>query len=324
MEKVSPTVFPLVSVIIPTRDRVRDLVRALASASAQSYKALEIIVVIDGFYPDTQSALEAIDDTRVRVVALPASVGGSDARNAGVQHANGTFVAFLDDDDEWLPTKIEKQVQAAQAAGTTDVLVVCKFFLKRSEQDIFIRPARVPRPGEALSEYMFKGGCGFQTSSFFCSRELALKIPFTHGLRKHQDWDWFLRVTSAPQVKLCALEDPLAIWHDLPKDNRTSSSSDWQFSLGWLRTNAGLFTPRAYSIFIARVCLRSAVAQGIDGSTLWILAKAMIGEGALSLPAIFYFAMIGLVPRKTITSVRHFFLRRTHAHEIRECLPESK
>lgn len=322
--KLSPDLSPLVSVIIPTRNRAGDVVRAVGSVRAQSYKLLEIIVVIDGPDPITQAALAAINDERLRVVALPDSVGGSNARNTGVQHANGTWVAFLDDDDEWLPTKIEKQVQAAQASNSMDVLVVCRFLLKRSEQNIFIRPARVPREGEAISEYMFKGGCGFQTSSFFCSRELALKIPFTSGLRKHQDWDWFLRVTSAPQVKLCALEEPLAIWYDLPKENRTSSSSDWQFSLGWLRANAGLFTPRAYSVFIARVCLRSVVAQGIDAGTLWTLAKAMMSEGALSLPAIFYFVMIGFVPRKTITALRHFFLRHARDHKAGVCIPESK
>lgn len=322
--KVHPALSPLVSVIIPTRNRVNDVVRAVASVCAQSYRALEIIVVIDGSDPVTQATLAAIDDTRLRVVALAESVGGSDARNTGVQHANGTWVAFLDDDDEWLPTKIEKQVQAVQAADTTDVLVVCRFFLKRSEQNVFIRPARVPRPGEALSEYMFKGGCGFQTSSFFCSRELALKIPFTSGLRKHQDWDWFLRLTSAPQVKLCALEEPLAVWYDLPKENRTSSNSDWQFSLGWLRANVELFTPRAFSVFIARVCLRSAVAQGIDGTTLWTLARAMIYEGSLSLPAIFYFVVIGFVPRRTITAMRHFFLRHSRDHKASVCVPESK
>lgn len=107
----------LISAVIPTRDRPELLLRATRSALAQTYKNLEVVVVIDGWSAATSKALESIVDKRLRVVTLNQSVGGGAARNEGVQHAKGDWIAFLDDDDEWLPEKLVKQ--AAEGVNKT-------------------------------------------------------------------------------------------------------------------------------------------------------------------------------------------------------------
>src|SRR5438270_13867984 len=100
----------LVSAVIPTRNRPQLALRAARTALDQTHCNMEVIVVIDGPDKKTVAALRELTDKGLRVIELRNSVGGSGARNIGVQAARGEWIAFLDDDDEWLPTKIEKQV----------------------------------------------------------------------------------------------------------------------------------------------------------------------------------------------------------------------
>ena len=86
---------PPVSAVIPTRHRPGSLLRALESALAQTHSPAEVIVVIDGPDPATESMLSTMTDERLRVLALPAAVGGSEARNVGVRAASGQWIAFL-------------------------------------------------------------------------------------------------------------------------------------------------------------------------------------------------------------------------------------
>src|SRR5216684_3398690 len=108
---------PLVSAVIPTRSRAALVVRAVRTALNQTYANLEVIVVIDGPDEETMLALSGIHQPRLRVIVLAQSSGGASARNAGVEAAHGEWIAFLDDDDEWLPGKIENQIAAALSCG---------------------------------------------------------------------------------------------------------------------------------------------------------------------------------------------------------------
>ena len=99
----------LVTAIITTHNRLQLLRRAVDSVFAQSYKEIEVIVVDDASTDGTQEYCKSIP---VKYIYIPKgeSRGGNYARNQGIRAANGEYVAFLDDDDYWLPEKIEKQV----------------------------------------------------------------------------------------------------------------------------------------------------------------------------------------------------------------------
>lgn len=106
----------LVSCIIPSYKRADTLRRAVDSVLAQTYLNIEVLVVDDNIAGDEFSkALHNIvneykEDNRVKLVTQPKHINGAEARNAGIRAANGEWIAFLDDDDEWLPSKIEKQM----------------------------------------------------------------------------------------------------------------------------------------------------------------------------------------------------------------------
>ncbi|MDX1621625.1 MAG: glycosyltransferase family A protein, partial [Nitriliruptorales bacterium] len=105
---------PIVTVVLPTRDRKELVHRALASVTAQTFTDFECVVVDDGSVDGTAEALRAFHDPRVTVVRSLVSRGAPHARNVGIGRGRGRYVAFLDDDDEWLPHHLVSHVQRLQ------------------------------------------------------------------------------------------------------------------------------------------------------------------------------------------------------------------
>ncbi|HYY68731.1 MAG TPA: glycosyltransferase family 2 protein [Terriglobales bacterium] len=253
----------LVSAVIPTRHRPKSLRRAVESALMQTYPVAEVVVVMDGPDPLTESMLQAVNEPRIRRITLPFPVGASDARNAGVAAAHSEWIAFLDDDDEWLPHKIERQL-AALPHSHDDPIVSCRF-IARTDSGDFIWPGRLPQPSEPLCEYLLarrglRRNDGFiATPTILTRRSLLCRVPFRSGLKKHQDWDWILRATkSAAQV----LFSPEVLAKcEMRTHTSTSRSPDWRFSLKWIEENRALVTRRAYSGFVTTHVAWQAAAQ---------------------------------------------------------------
>lgn len=103
---------PKVSVIIPTYNRAHVLGRALRSVLNQAYQDFELIVVDDGSSDATVEVMSGFADSRIRYLHHEENRGAAAARNSGIKAARGEYVAFLDSDDEWLPEKLEKQIEA--------------------------------------------------------------------------------------------------------------------------------------------------------------------------------------------------------------------
>jgi glycosyltransferase involved in cell wall biosynthesis len=272
-------VHPVVTAVIPTRNRPELVQRAVRSALEQTFRKIEVLVVIDGPDPASIAALELIQDDRLRVIMLDASVGGAEARNVGARAARGEFVALLDDDDEWLPEKIELQLRAASASGSARSLVVSKYIC-RSETADRIRPRRMPQPDENICEYMFDFLCYFQTSTFFCTKALLLEVPFRKSLGGFQDIDWFLRVNSYPGVRLSVLADVLSVYY-APEERATITSNlAWQKRLAWGQEHREFMTKRAYSRFIVGSCVGRAVEERAGWRALWLLFREYAFEGS--------------------------------------------
>lgn len=123
---------PLVSVVIPTHDRLSLLMeRSLPSVLRQTHQNLDIHVVSDGHTPGAFEAIERLDDNRVRYTELPKQslpddpgtawcLLGLDARNHGFDTAKGVYIAGLDDDDEWMPYAVEVLLKGLQS-GPYDI-----------------------------------------------------------------------------------------------------------------------------------------------------------------------------------------------------------
>src|SRR5262245_7479203 len=101
---------PKVSVIVPTRDRAEYLRVAITSVLSQTFQDFELIVVDDASAENNFEVISSFHDDRIKFIRHETRKGGSAARNTGIINSSCDYIAFLDDDDEWFPDKIAKQI----------------------------------------------------------------------------------------------------------------------------------------------------------------------------------------------------------------------
>lgn len=306
---------PQVSVVIPTHNRPELLLRAVRSALNQTHPPHEIVVVLDGQDYVTQAALSTVGDRSVRLVVTPSPVGGGEARNLGVRAATGDYIALLDDDDEWLPSKLAKQVELAERSTSGNFVVVTQYLYRAEGHADEIWPGHLPDSREPLSEFLFSSRGGFQTSTYLCSRTLLLRIPFTKGLKKHQDWDWFLHVAGQPGFQLHIVAEPLSVYH-VPLRVRTSTSGklDWRFSQSWAREQLAWMTRKAYAMFLVKICARSAALQSGGFRSALFLLRELITIGRPTPTLLGEFALAFALPEPLRLRLRYATLRLRGVH----------
>ncbi|WP_144799993.1 glycosyltransferase family 2 protein [Halorubrum depositum] len=116
---------PTVSVIIPTYNRADVLPRSIDSALDQTLEDVEVVVVDDASDDDTASVVNEYDDSRLTYLEHETNRGGSAARNTGIEAATGDYIALLDSDDVWAPTKLEQQVETLERRSDEWVAAYC-------------------------------------------------------------------------------------------------------------------------------------------------------------------------------------------------------
>lgn len=180
---------PLISVVITAFNRPDYLRSSIASVLAQTVTDVEIIVVDDCSPTDPLPVLREFD-APIKGRRMPVNGGANRARNEGVRMATGRYVAFLDDDDIWLPRKLE--LQLARLADAQACL--CGYeYLDTGE-------ARV-RPVQEVTSAMLKRGnpyCGM--SGLICERQWLLANPFDETLGNGQDWDVYVRLACSKPI----------------------------------------------------------------------------------------------------------------------------
>jgi glycosyltransferase involved in cell wall biosynthesis len=182
---------PLVSVVVPSHNRVRLLRRTLQSILAQHLTDLEIVVVDDGSTDETPLIANGAD-TRIVVIRNQEPGGVSAARNRGIAAARGDWIAFCDDDDLWSPDKLSRQLMAAERAeagwvysgdvNIDDTLRVLSGGPPNDPQDVM---ALLPRWNPIAS-----GGSNVVVRS----KVLSAVGGFDPTLRRTEDWDLWIRL----------------------------------------------------------------------------------------------------------------------------------
>ncbi len=210
----------MVSAIITTYKRDPDIVlRALDSVIAQTYRDIEIIMVDDSPVDyskraDVHAAIERRQeenlDITIRYIAHPKNMGACVARNTGLDAAIGDYVAYLDDDDEWLPTKIEKQMEVMQK---TDVAMVYCGNLCKNDGTGITRVARNEYlKGKVFKELLYRNFIA--STSYPLIRKSCLKKVggFDPLMQSAQDYDVWLRL--AEQYEIDYVAEPLVLYHE--------------------------------------------------------------------------------------------------------------
>ena len=300
---------PLVTVVIPTRRRPQLVLRALRSVLAQTHVALDVIVVIDGPDPDTLGALDGWPDQRVRVVQTPSPSGAGAARNLAATEAKGQWIAFLDDDDEWLPDKIARQLAAA--AGR-DVLVTCRS-LVRTPAGEELWPRTLYENHMPVDEYLFdrrspfRGDAHVGTSTFLLPTALFARTQFSTD-RQNEDTTLLLRVTKQAGAAVVMVPDPLVVLYKEEARESLGGRFDWREMLGWIDGMGELVTRRAYSGFCL-IYLGSQAARRGDVRALPILLTRAFTRGAPRPMHVLPFLAFWVVPPALRRRLRLFLTR---------------
>lgn len=189
----------LVSCVIPSYKRADTLRRAVNSVLAQTYDNIEVLVVDDNIIGDEYSkALRSIieeykGDVRVKLVTQSNHINGAEARNAGVRAAKGEYIAFLDDDDEWLPAKLEKQMGVLNMNPEIDG-VSC-LYNEYSAGVLF--HSCPPYNADDLHKKIFQREVAVFTSTILLRKNALLEAGlFDNTLKRHQDLQLLLDFTK--------------------------------------------------------------------------------------------------------------------------------
>jgi glycosyltransferase involved in cell wall biosynthesis len=307
-----------VTVVITTRQRPDLLPRALRSSLRQVHPPREVIVVVDGSDAATEAYLRSIADPRVRAIVLQQQTGGCAARNIGVKAAAGDWIAFLDDDDEWMPDKLEAQLKMATRSKVQYPIVACRVAAVTPEGQTFQWPKRRPAPGEHLSDYLLARNTWTQgeglitTSMILAPRELLLRVPFKTGLRRHQEWDWLLRASASAEIEVLMAWEILATWNIEGRRASMSSMDQWDVSFDWIVSMRRLVTPRAYASFLMVLVSAIAAREGDMSAFRMILREACRNGRPKPIEYALMTAM-WLLPQTTRRRLRNLFLPQAQA-----------
>jgi hypothetical protein len=203
----------LVSVVIPTRDRAALVGRAIRSVLSQTWPDLELIVVDDGSTDGTSAAVAGVADDRVRLVRSELPTGPGAARNEGIRRARGDWVAFLDSDDEWVPTKLERQLARLKADRSGASVAYCQAEVRDAlTRRRFVVPLP-PHEGDTFP-HLLAGWSPPTASIFLVNRAVLLAAGgFDPALPCREDYDLWLRLAGSGK-RFVIVDQPLVIKHE--------------------------------------------------------------------------------------------------------------
>lgn len=217
----------LVSAIITTHNRSELLERAICSVQNQIYKDIELIVIDDASDTWHKKKNEVLaKNTIYHYISKEESKGGNYARNVGINISKGLLIAFLDDDDAWDPTKIEKQV-AMYKSSHFDV-IGCgrnRIFVKNGTTIYSLRDIPKGERGKDFSETIFMGP-PFVTSELLITRDALINAgKFDETLKAWQEYDLLIRL-SDKHIFGCVEEALVDYYVYLSSTNRLSNKLD--------------------------------------------------------------------------------------------------
>lgn len=226
---------PLVSVVIPTFNRAGLLPRAIESVVRQTVSDWEIIVVDDGSTDDTADVLTGLQATlRARLrVERQENAGSSAARNRGIDLASGSFVGLLDSDDEWLPTKLERQLRLFELAPRLGMVYcdsACVDVEGARHESVLkeFAPCARRAVGRAIADRMYECPNAFDVllEEYFIStivglvRREALDPPAASPIRFGVDLfyaeEWLFYLQVAERCSVGFVDEPLVLHHQTP------------------------------------------------------------------------------------------------------------
>jgi glycosyltransferase involved in cell wall biosynthesis len=265
---------------MPTFNRAGLIVQSAQSVIDQSFRDWELLIVDDGSTDDTAERIEALGDSRIVLLRQPRIGNSARLRNLGVAAARGNYVAFLDSDDLWVPSKLEIQLRAL--TGKPGAWCYAGHALIDAEGNRMpLRSGRFAPVAGRIARQLLTDETGASIITWLVPRALLVRVGgFDESLRMSEDLDLVLRLAQAADA--VAVPDTLAFAREHP-GRKTKSSDQHRHSATVFAKAASHFDDPALGRLAMRRCaghLASAgetlLAQGELAGGVALLAKALL------------------------------------------------
>jgi len=196
----------VISVVIPTYNRAPVLPRAIESVLDQSFGDFELIIVDDGSTDHTEEVVHRYEDSRIRYLCFDENKGANAARNHGIQIASGTYISFLDSDDEFLPSHLSTVVAAFRDAPSRVAGIFTSYAVLNDNEPDRISTAD---PGlVSIDEVLIYNPIGSLSCTTFRADVLAEVGGFDPSFDARQDLDLYVRVLE--DYEMLGIDEVLA------------------------------------------------------------------------------------------------------------------
>jgi glycosyltransferase involved in cell wall biosynthesis len=278
-----------ISAVIPTLGRP-SLARAVQSALDQTWPVCEVIVVAD-----TDETVTLPSDSRIKVLHNAFHLGPAVCRQHGIDSARGSLIALLDDDDEWYPTKLERQLKAVGAEFDCHWIASSRIAVVGPGARRRTWPRRIIGPKDSVAEYLFRfkdlryGRAVLQTSTLCFPTDLAREVRWdAHAGAAHDEWSWLIQVQRTfPDLQVIQLPDVLTTYNvqnpSVSRDRSDTTDSYIEWGLRYLSNES----PRVLGDYLCTSPVSAAVsARSLPG--VWRSLRAAVQRGRPGLFAIGY------------------------------------
>lgn len=275
----------LVSVVITTHNRTELLKRAIESVLNQTYSLIELVVVDDAPQDDRTANLCSNYGLIYYRIDEKDSKGGNYARNIGIKLAKGEFLAFLDDDDFWECTKIEKQINIARKSNCGIVYCGCIIERIRKDGTVTLYKKKINKRLEGDLKRRILMTIITTTSSLFVKKELLQAVGcFDEELKFWQEYELTIRLAQVSDIALCP--ECLLYYRVNPFDRQrlTNKYSEWKKSVDYVfHKHKKLYDECSWSYRILcrtlfyRDAVKRSYSVGVYGDTIkYLLLSFML------------------------------------------------
>lgn len=196
----------LISVIVTAYKNPKNLERALRSVVNQTYRNIEILVIDGGNLKENEDVVKKFDDERIVYYGVEKDRGVQHARNLGMRIAKGEYLAYLDEDDEWDPTKLEKQVKEFDDPNVA--LVICWSKIKVEKGWFVDKTLRYPEYEDLLRSFNLSS-----TSAYLIRKDVLREVGgWDELIRGMHEYDIALKLAKK-RYKISSVPEPLMIRH---------------------------------------------------------------------------------------------------------------
>ncbi|ASC69626.1 putative glycosyltransferase [Halomicronema hongdechloris C2206] len=210
---------PIVSVIIPTYNRAVLLEKAIKSVLKQTFSNFELIIVDDASSDQTTATIDRLYESCIKYIKHNKNMGVCAARNTGLAQAKGEYVAFLDSDDEWMPDKLQRQIDRFNEAN--ERIGVIYTWLKVVDINAQFQKLRKPSlHGNIEQDLLYSNFIGTPSTPMIKRNYIEKTLGFDTRLRCCEDWDIWLQLAHNCEFDL--IPEPLVQYRDHSDKNRGS------------------------------------------------------------------------------------------------------